>query len=889
MIPFFSCVSDLGFVVVISSAPFGLIDDDSSFLLRASSRRLTPLGVTRNARDHSQSYISFLATYQEPILHPKSKRYKGGRYIRHVEIKFFPSDKTATVSPRKEDAPRHMHANLKVKILSSADSGHSLSSSKGGTRSSSSSSLSLEFQKTRHLCQRHMPAGGGNVLTASMNPSLMDSDDFVATPRVGKAYDFVYRFHLFEKPVVDIGGKPFTVQDSSLKGPHRADASALEMSDATLSYALLTLGESIVADKDTDTLNPSDGVSVGESGGDDGHPSASASASKKNTTVGGISLRRGEDGSPTMILMKIKASRGAGDTGNEASFVMRPFRPSFLRAALLQTSTRQEAQLQCLLTCVKAGSARNATKARTDGLLQGYLTLLEFAVSKKREKQSILLRDLKLGINHIDIQQLRRNAILNPRYPTVLHSLSAVTVEGAIKAKQKNDLIGSPAMVLYKIRVSAVVEAIDKEDADNSFYREEWVILRPFRDFVTLHKYLKKSVNEKESSGNAGAKLVGAAAAALTFSTNQRQRPILIPSLGQANKAGALGVTQKSIEKRREILSQYLSYLTDPKHLLHQCPELMRFLGASDAFPEQIDPNAGPDALGRIHLKRTPLSREVVLDDMMRLGLGVSHVNITGIMSENTDMLSRAAAVAVSPRGMSSPRLVPKSGSAGDLPAANVDSTTTSSNSGDKRPARSSSRGKEKKVNSLQRARWASIKSQVEQVSLSEVRNGVFRFIRYLFDLESASFFRSKILSALKTMSFAVTSSADFNKLLFRMHLQQASAEAWAGWISFGREILWPDGVFFDSAPPQGPEELKAQEEQAKVLLLAMFPEQMRAVLSEDIAMDGIGILHEMLQNRVVLRSMSYMLMDEVFSSIFPALNDDVVTGCSAVDVQDGP
>ena len=120
------------------------------------------------------------------------------------------------------------------------------------------------------------------------------------------------------------------------------------------------------------------------------------------------------------------------------------------------------------------------------------------------------------------------------------------------------------------------------------------------------------------------------------------------------------------------------------------------------------------------------------------------------------------------------------------------------------------------------------------------------------------------------------------------MHLQQASAEAWAGWISFGREILWPDGIFFDSAPPQSPEDLKAQEEQAKLLLLAMFPEQMRAVLSEDIAMDGIGILHEMLQNRVVLRSMSYMLMDEVYASIFPALND-VVTGCSAVDVQDGP
>jgi len=621
--------------------------------------------------------------------------------------------------------------------------------------------------------------------------------------------------------------------------------------------------------------------------------------------VGGITLQpSGEEGSPTMVFMKIKtsqSSRGSGDAGNgaekgaSASSVMRPFRPSFLRAALLQTSTRQEAQLQCLLTCVKSGSARNATKARTEALLQPYLTLLEFAVSKKREKQSILLRDLKLGINHIDVQQLRRNAIFQPRFPTVLHSLSTVTVEGAIKAKASNDLIGSPAMVLYKIRLSSIVERIDNDDPEGSFFREEWIILRPFRDFVTLHKHLKKQVNENESSGNAGAKLVGAAAAALTFQTNQRQRRALMPSLGQANKAGALGVTQKSIEKRREILNTYLSYLTDPKHLLHQCPELMRFLGASDAFPEEIDPNAGPDNLGRIHLKRTPLSKEVVLDDMMRLGLGVSYVNIAGAMSENTDMLSRAAAVAISPRSMSSPRLVPKAGSVGDLSSsanddnimgrsstARVDNSATSAN-------KRTSSGKEKKGNSsLQRARLASIKSQVEQVSLSAVRNGAFRFIRHLFDLDNASFFRSRILSALKTMSFAVTSAQEFHKLLFQMHLQQASATAMAGWILFVREILWPDGVFFDPAPDQDPDELKAQMEESKMLLLEMVPEQMRAILSEDIAEDGIGTFHEMLQNRIVLRSISYMLMDEIWGAIFPALND-VVTGCSAVEsIQDG-
>ena len=779
-------------------------DDDSSFLLRASSRRLTPLGVTRNSRDHSQSFINFLATYQEPILHPKSKRYKGGRFIRQVKIQFFPSDRTATVSYMKEES----------RTLSSLDG------AKSQSLSSSPSWLSDKFQKTRHLCQRHMPAGSGNVLTASMTPSLMDSDDFVSTPRVGKAIDFVYRFHLFEKPIVNIGGKQFTVQDASLKGPHKADASALEISDATLSYALLTLGESVASDGD-DPL---------------GDSAINEEESSKTMTVGGLALQRGDEERPTVIFMKIKASqssRTAGDAGSgteqatatRTSSIMRPFRPSFLRAALLQTSTRQEAQLQCLLTCVKSGSARNATKARTEALLQPYLTLLEFAVSKKREKQSILLRDLKLGINHIDVSQLRRNAILNPRFPTVLHSLSTVTVEGAIRAKPaSNDLIGSPAMILYKIKVAAIVEAIDLDDPEERFFREEWVILRPFRDFLMLHKHLKKQVNENESSGNAGAKLVGAAAAALTFQSNQRQRRALMPSLGQAKEVGALGVTQKSIGKRKEILSTYLSYLTDPKHLLHQCPELNIFLGASDAFPEEIDPNAGPDRLGRIHLKRMPLSKEVVVDDMLRLGLGTSHVNISGIVSENTDTLSRAAAVAVSPRGVSSPRLVPTAGSVGDLSSVDMARSRVGSDHGATGVSvekRSSVKGrKERKGNSLQKkrdadVRDASIRSQMEQCKLSDVRNGMFRFVRYLFDLDNKSFFRSRILSALKTMSLAVTSAQEFHELLFKLHKQHASAEAMAGWIFVAREILWPNGVFFDPAPEQDPEELKQQMEQA--------------------------------------------------------------------------
>ena len=65
---------------------------------------------------------------------------------------------------------------------------------------------------------------------------------------------------------------------------------------------------------------------------------------------------------------------------------------------------------QCLLSV----SPKNVTRSRSDKLLQPTLTLLDFATSENRERQAILLRDLKLGINHIDKDQLRRSGILSP-------------------------------------------------------------------------------------------------------------------------------------------------------------------------------------------------------------------------------------------------------------------------------------------------------------------------------------------------------------------------------------------------------------------------------------------------------------------------------------------
>jgi hypothetical protein len=179
---------------------------------------------------------------------------------------------------------------------------------------------------------------------------------------------------------------------------------------------------------------------------------------------------------------------------------------------------------KCLLSCIRSGSAKKATKAWMDTYLQMSLFLLEYATSnKKREKQSILLRDLKLGINHIDRDQLRRNGIRNPRYPTKLKYLK-IKVEDAVEVKANNvyELLNQNS-ILYKVRYFAVTEYVGANNEDSidlrqdgkgpeygDLFHEEWIVWRSFRDFTSLHKVLKSIVNSSECSASTGAKLVGA-------------------------------------------------------------------------------------------------------------------------------------------------------------------------------------------------------------------------------------------------------------------------------------------------------------------------------------------------------------------------------------------
>lgn len=517
--------------------------------------------------------------------------------------------------------------------------------------------------------------------------------------------------------------------------------------------------------------------------------------------------------------------------------------------------------LQCVISCIKAGSPSKATKVLAESYLKPTLKLIEYAGSSSRKKQSVLLRDLKLGVNHIDIDQLRRNALLSPRYPTELLSLTAVVDDVVETPDSKSVEIFGASNTVFKLKCSATVAIVAPEeemlDYENyrsetgsvaETYKEEWVVYRSLKEFQTLHKHLKLQVSATESSGTAGSRLVGAATAAFAATSasigRTRQRKMLIPSLSQASKAGALGVTKKIIFKRKEILDGYLGYILSPGHLLGRCSELLLFLGAS--FPLDSNVRVGQtiytppnDLLGRTEMTRTVLHLRSAPE--ANVGLGN---NITQLPNTN--------------------------------PAAIVESHDDENMDDEIDDLHRKSDGKDDMSN-------IAVRNKIDKVRLPLVRTRIFELLRYQFGFENASFARNRLLAALKTASFAVTSASDFRKTLYKLHIEHLNSEAVAGLINMLTDILWPNGTFFETSPPQSPEEIQVQAQKAKELLHGSFPDQVRAILGSELTKDGLDIFHEMLQNRLVVKSMAYMLFDHLWLEVFPEIGDILSCG-AAID-----
>jgi len=779
-------------------------DDDSSFLLRAQSRQLNPVSVHLDDRNHDMSYKCFLATYEQPAVPHGSARYGEGRYIRRCFLQYYPSDRTARIVLQND--ARKLDKRKGIGTGNSTANGHS-------KENQTKSFFSRAFLNQRYLCQKVA------ATQSFMSSSLMESTDFNAFPRTGKALDFIYRMSLFERPIVDLAGEKFTIQDSSNRGVHRANASIFEVSDASLSYVLLKIGKE--------------------------HGTSKYEEQKDYKVRGGFrNVETGPDGYPVLFLRFTKS-------GDQVGTEFKPYRLSFVRAALILTSTRQEAQLDSLVECVKAGSAKSATKARTEDRLKPVRKMLYFTNGRSDHNFN---QDLKLG-QFLDRGQLQRNGLLNLRHPTSILQLEA-KVEGTALAKEVplasiSSKSYTPDTVLYKIRCTAVVELVDNGGTANDFepyalddgsysrfYREEFVVHRSMKEFQTLHKQLKSQVALTESTMSTGNRIVGAATAALSSqSLNRRNKKILIPSLAQAGKIGAMGMTKRSIMKRMELLDEYIGYLLASNSLMNRCSELLLFLGASHPFPPQVTMTKAQGDIMDL-LGRTNFIRSVALNDVLGLKLK------TKLPPE----------VALRKQSISSRSLADKNNENGGEPVEAIEMDP-------------------------------SILNKVDQIPLAEVRNRILELIRLSFSFENASFVRSQMLSALETASFlAVAKQSDFRRILHELHAEHLSGEAIGRWFEKVLDILWPNGVWMKPSPLLSPEQEHMLRVKAKAKLHTGFPDQFRKLLGKEMAEEGLNLIHEMLQNRVIVKSLFYMLLDLLWIEIFPELRDTLPCA-SALDL----
>ncbi len=126
---------------------------------------------------------------------------------------------------------------------------------------------------------------------------------------------------------IELSGKKFTVHDSDVLGAHRADASSIELSDASLSVALLTAGQ----DWERELSEQDDHGRSRENGAPEGQT--------------GPGIEMGPDGYP-IVWIKLHKKQGDAITTD-----IQPYRASFMRAAMMLASTRQDAQRQVGFHC----------------------------------------------------------------------------------------------------------------------------------------------------------------------------------------------------------------------------------------------------------------------------------------------------------------------------------------------------------------------------------------------------------------------------------------------------------------------------------------------------------------------------------------------------------
>jgi hypothetical protein len=654
---------------------------------------------------------------------------------------------------------------------------------------------------------------------------------------------------MWRKPVVNLMGVMFTVYDSHLVDVHRADGSIFEVSDASISYALL-------ADKK---------ISVND-------PVEFTDAHGKN-----ISLR-----------------------------------PSELRAALGVYVTKDEVQKQ-IMFLEKANKRYNPGEQQTR--LLPTLGMLKYSTSKGGGEQ--MIRDLGrpgLGGCRATLEELQEMKVWQAAGSVL--NLEA-KVEGVVK-QTGNEMFAKP-VIMYKIRCvcervvavagGGVGENSSSGSGGEKVVREEWVCMRRYNDFVSLHKNLKAQLTENNprtkelSVHEAGGK---------------GNRMLLLPTLPpKKNLNVAVGMGgSKFLEQRGRGLNVYLKYMLDRHHVLSGCSELKNFLSAVDEIKINIG-GATEDEFGRSERSRT-----VVVFN----GLGVGGANATN--HRNPHYGSPLRSVSSASEGDESNTGKDEDGDDDnddddddyddDISGQNDrsdyeeegggDVMDSSDGNGRRKPAKKKKSKKKKealdhgggehhvaggggahskqvsaRAMAFEAAMNASIHQRLNMVSSREVQEGIFDLCKELLSLDKANFLRGRMISVIRGVVNFMTGGSTLHKTLYNLHLKHVTGNNIGGGVKWLRELLWPEGEWGEAAPELTSLE---KEELAKKVFESLpkyVPEALSSVVGVDLAGEGINLVFDLLQNETILKSISYQLIDAIILELYPELQIDL-DGLHAVE-----
>ncbi|GMH92396.1 hypothetical protein TL16_g12336 [Triparma laevis f. inornata] len=674
---------------------FEIPSDDSSLLFSPKPRPIRPIGV-HNDVNTMHNFISFVATYRE-IVPPsplgEMASAKGGIRVWRCVVHYYPSDRSARVEdPKWEDKKFEGDEWNKSKLP-----------------------MRFRGKNSRASCRRTWGGEIGGEVTI---------DEFEYSPKQGQRENFQYRMSMWRKPTVNILGVTFEILDGYMVDLVGYDGSLREVSDACLSYYLLS--------------------------------------NEKEEGEEGITISIVDGEKPVMSLS-----------------------PSKVRASLCVLSSKQEIEAQALFSSGR--TRRTATISPT-------IAMLTYATSKGGGEQ--LVRDLgRPGLNgcRVSLDELKAMGIYKESGMLNLEC----TVEGVVKQTSGGEMFAKP-VILYRLRVGCE----RREGDDGRVVREEWIIMRRYNDFVSLHKKLKGQLTEHNPKGKLLTALEG---------SGDGKRMRLLPALPPKKSLNAMGVGggTKFLEQRGKKLGNYLKYLLNRRHVL---------CFVVDSF------NQSSTKVG-----------------LVGTAIAESTRNLTG-------MLKKKKGGEVSEKGKE------VKGSEGKSKNNNSDA----------------------RAMAFQAAMAASIKERLKEVSLREVQEGIFDLVKELLSLDKATFLRGRMISVIRGLVNFMTSGSSFHKTLLKLHNQYLTGETIGTGVKWVRELLWPNGEWKEPAEPYTLKERVELEAAVRNGIPALIPDTFTSVVGDELAEEGAKTLHEMIQNPLVLRSISFQLVDLLLLEAYPDLNIDL-------------